>query len=61
MIKFCSTCAAPVVYKIPDGDTKQRACCPNCHEIHYVNPKIVGGTIPIYQDKVLLLFNWPLI
>ncbi len=54
MIKFCSHCACPVKHKIPEGDSKVRACCPKCQQIHYENPKIVGGTIPIYQNKVLL-------
>lgn len=54
MIKFCSCCGSKVEYKIPEGDNRERACCPSCKEIHYVNPKIVVGTIPVYEDKILL-------
>lgn len=54
MINYCSNCAFKVEHKIPDGDTKTRAYCPQCNLVHYENPKIVGGTIPIYEDKVLL-------
>lgn len=44
-----------MVYRIPDdGDTRERAVCPACGEIHYVNPLIVVGTIPVLGDRVLL-------
>lgn len=31
-----------------------RAVCPNCNTIHYENPKNVVGTIPVWEDQVLL-------
>ncbi len=40
--------------KIPDGDDRTRYCCEQCDSIFYQNPKNVVGTIPIYQDQVLL-------
>ena len=39
---------------MPPGDTLQRWVCDQCGEIHYQNPKLVVGTIPEYQDKILL-------
>lgn len=57
-MKFCSTCATPVVIQIPADDTRERHVCPGCGVIHYQNPKLVVGTIPIwYADgdvKILL-------
>jgi ADP-ribose pyrophosphatase YjhB (NUDIX family) len=54
-IKHCKECGAAVVYRIPDdGDTKQRAVCPQCQTIHYENPLNVVGTVPFWDDKVLL-------
>jgi len=53
-MKFCSNCAHPVVSKIPEGDDKPRFVCDNCDTIHYQNPNIVTGCLPIWQDKVLL-------
>lgn len=54
-IKHCKECGAVVVHRIPDdGDTKLRAVCPACHTIHYENPLNVVGTIPFWEDKVLL-------
>ncbi|HTN28370.1 MAG TPA: NUDIX hydrolase, partial [Burkholderiales bacterium] len=45
-MKFCSNCAAPVVQRIPPGDSLPRFVCDQCGEIHYQNPRMVVGTIP---------------
>ena len=37
-----------------DGDTRERAVCTACHTVHYENPLNVVGTIPVWEDKVLL-------
>ena len=39
---------------MPPGDTLARWVCDQCGEIHYQNPKLVVGTIPEYQGKILL-------
>ena len=53
-MKYCSQCASELVITIPDGDNRQRHVCPACQTIFYQNPRIVAGTIPVYQGKVLL-------
>jgi ADP-ribose pyrophosphatase YjhB (NUDIX family) len=53
-MNYCSYCAAPVVLKIPEGDSIPRYVCETCHTIHYQNPKIIVGCLPEWQDKVLL-------
>lgn len=53
-MKYCSSCAAPVVLKIPEGDNVPRYVCENCHAIHYQNPKIVVGCLPVWEDRILL-------
>ena len=53
-MKFCSECGAAVEKTIPEGDTRLRAVCSGCETIHYVNPKVIAGTLPIWQDQVLL-------
>jgi len=43
------------VLRVPDdGDTRQRAVCPQCNTIHYENPLNVVGTIPVLGEAVLL-------
>jgi ADP-ribose pyrophosphatase YjhB (NUDIX family) len=54
-IKHCKNCGTAVIYRIPDdGDTKERAVCEACSTIHYENPLNVVGTVPHWEDKVLL-------
>ena len=54
-IKHCKDCGTAVTYRLPDdGDTKERAICQACHTVHYENPLNVVGTVPYWQDKVLL-------
>ena len=49
-MKFCSECAHPVALAIPEGDNRPRYVCPNCHAIHYQNPKLVIGSIPVWEQ-----------
>ena len=39
---------------MPPGDTLPRWVCDQCGEIHYQNPKLIVGTVPEYQGKILL-------
>ncbi|MEY4725672.1 MAG: hypothetical protein RLZ36_299 [Pseudomonadota bacterium] len=55
LIQFCKSCGHAVRYRVPDdGDTRERAVCNSCHTIHYENPLNVVGTVPVWEDKVLL-------
>ena len=54
-IKHCKNCGSAVTYRVPDdGDTRERAVCPACATIHYENPLNVVGTVPHWDDRVLL-------
>lgn len=53
-MKFCSNCGHKVEKQIPDDDNRERYVCLNCDTIHYQNPNIVSGTIPVWGEKVLL-------
>ncbi|WP_044204273.1 NUDIX hydrolase [Flammeovirga sp. OC4] len=54
-MNFCSNCGnGQLEYIIPEGDHKHRYYCPNCDTIHYQNPRIIAGCIPMYNGKVLL-------
>lgn len=55
-IQFCCTCGHAVRQQLPDdGDTRERAICPQCGHIHYQNPINVVGTIPVTEDGRILL------
>ncbi len=53
-MKFCHHCASPVLLKVPAGDDKPRHICQDCDTIFYQNPKNVVGTLPVFEDRVLL-------
>ncbi|WP_459826919.1 NUDIX hydrolase [Hydrogenophilus islandicus] len=53
-MKFCSVCGHPVERKVPPMDHLPRFVCPNCQTIHYENPRVVAGTLPLWGDQVLL-------
>lgn len=52
--KFCTQCGSPLSRVVPPLDNAERDTCLNCGAVHYRNPLLVVGTIPIYEDKVLL-------
>lgn len=53
-INYCCSCAAPVSQRVPAGDSLLRHVCDVCGAIHYRNPRLVVGTLPVWEDKVLL-------
>ncbi len=53
-MKFCSLCGHGVTHRIPEGDNLPRFVCEHCDTIHYQNPNIVTGCLPVFEDKILL-------
>ena len=53
-IKHCRACGTPVQYATPADDNRERAVCPACQTVHYENPLNVVGTVPTWEDRVLL-------
>lgn len=53
-MKFCSQCGNPVSQKVPEGDNRLRHVCDHCQTIHYQNPRIVAGCLPVWGRRVLL-------
>ena len=53
-IKHCRVCGGAASYRTPADDNRDRAVCTVCETIHYENPLNVVGTLPWWQDKVLL-------
>lgn len=54
-MNYCSNCGSGNIhFIIPKGDNRQRLVCQSCGTIHYSNPNIVAGCLPIWKGKVLL-------
>jgi ADP-ribose pyrophosphatase YjhB (NUDIX family) len=52
--KHCPSCGADVRYEVPADDNRPRAVCTNCRMVHYHNPLVVVGTVPTWNEQVLL-------
>lgn len=53
-MNYCSNCGHPVVLKVPKDDTHARYVCDNCGMIHYQNPRVIVGSLPLWEDKILI-------
>ncbi|MBR9997376.1 MAG: NUDIX hydrolase [Cyclobacteriaceae bacterium] len=54
-MNYCPNCGSQnLEFKIPDGDLHQRYVCANCHTVHYINPRIIVGCLPVYEDKIII-------
>ena len=53
-MNFCSHCGNAVIKKIPEGDNRERHVCGNCGMIHYQNPKVIAGVLPVFGQQILL-------
>ena len=53
-MKFCSNCGTGVIHRVPPGDSLPRHVCDACGHIHYQNPKLVLGSIPEWEGRLLL-------
>ena len=53
-MKYCTSCGSAVILRVPEGDDRERFVCTACELIHYSNPRIIVGCVPVYEERVLL-------
>jgi ADP-ribose pyrophosphatase YjhB (NUDIX family) len=53
-IRFCPLCAVPLEREAVPPDQREQAVCPACRFVFYLNPKVVAGTIPEQDERILL-------
>ena len=53
-MNFCSACGSIVSLRVPTGDDRHRHICDYCDTVHYQNPCIITGCLPVYGDRILL-------
>ncbi|MDB5806405.1 MAG: ADP-ribose pyrophosphatase [Betaproteobacteria bacterium] len=53
-LTHCSNCGAVLESRVPPGDGHHRLVCPACGTIHYENPKLIVGCLPVWEGKLLL-------
>ncbi|MDQ6694557.1 MAG: NUDIX hydrolase [Chloroflexota bacterium] len=52
---FCAVCGSGLQEILLLTEERPRLVCPDCGHIHYINPKVVSGTLPVQDGKVWLL------
>jgi ADP-ribose pyrophosphatase YjhB (NUDIX family) len=45
---------ANFVRQVPAGDDRERLVCDSCGFVHYQNPKVIVGSVAVWEDRVLL-------
>ena len=54
-MNYCSHCGSSALsHKMPPGDNRLRIVCGDCGTVHYENPRIITGCLPLWDGKVLL-------
>lgn len=53
-MSFCPDCGAPIEYRIPAGDDRERAVCTATGDIFYENPRNVVGCIVEHEGAILM-------
>lgn len=53
-MRFCSQCGHRVELRIPTGDDRERHVCVQCETIHYQNPRVIVGCLPVAGERILL-------
>ncbi len=53
-MKFCTQCGSGLELRVPEGDDRERYVCRSCGHVHYQNPRIVAGCLPVHDGQVLL-------
>src|SRR5579862_1715698 len=52
---FCTNCGAPLIERPSHNGTEIRQHCPACDTTIYDNPSVVVATLPILEDRVVLI------
>ncbi len=53
-MNYCSNCGQKISFGLTPDDKVPRYHCEKCKTIHYQNPTIVVGCLPIWRDKILM-------
>jgi ADP-ribose pyrophosphatase YjhB (NUDIX family) len=54
-LKYCNACGHEVDFRVPKDDHVERHICPRCGHIQYLNPKVIAGIIPEWEDGRILM------
>jgi ADP-ribose pyrophosphatase YjhB (NUDIX family) len=53
-MRFCPSCGGALELRVPPGEDRDRHVCGACGTVHYVNPKVIVGSVCTLGDRLLL-------
>lgn len=53
-VRFCPLCGGPLVRQPVPPENREHPVCSGCRFVFYLAPKVVAGTLPIRDGRVLL-------
>ncbi len=53
--RFCHLCGKALKTKYVSDERRRRLVCSHCGTVAYLNPRVVAGSLPVKNGKVLLL------
>jgi ADP-ribose pyrophosphatase YjhB (NUDIX family) len=53
-LRFCPLCGGTLVRRVVPHDRREQPVCSSCEFVFYLAPKVVAGTLPIRDGRVLL-------
>lgn len=51
---YCVKCGTRTRELAPEGEDRMRSVCPACGHVNYINPVMVVGSIPQWEDRILM-------
>jgi ADP-ribose pyrophosphatase YjhB (NUDIX family) len=55
ILEFCPACGGRLESRFVAEEERERPVCTSCGRIHYRNPVVVAGVIPVAGDKIWML------
>lgn len=53
--EFCPACGSPLETRFVEVEGRERPVCTVCGRIHYRNPVVVAGVVPVVGDRIWML------
>ena len=53
-VSFCNLCGGTLRIETPAGDNRLRYVCNSCATVHYENPRVVVGCVPVFEGRILI-------
>ncbi len=53
-LRFCALCGSHLIRRVVPPDGREHPVCAGCGFVSYLHPKLVAGTLPVRDGRILL-------